>query len=250
VAALGAALGVGRGDVVAVVGAGGKTTLVYRLAAEARASGLRVLVTTTTHMGAPPDADAGPLLVESESTESAVERDLARALAAEGRATVLGRRIRADKLEGLSRARVDALARLADLTLVEADGARGRSLKAPAEHEPVIPRSATLVIVVAALDVLGAPLDEARVHRVHQVSAASGAAPGAVVDPGIAARALAAPGSYPSRVPAGARAVVFLNKADDAAGLAAARQVAAGLVPPYAAVIAGSARAGVAKTLA
>src|SRR4029453_10181371 len=49
-------LGIGRGDVVAAVGAGGKTTLVYALAAEAQAQGLSVLVTTTTHMGTLPEA--------------------------------------------------------------------------------------------------------------------------------------------------------------------------------------------------
>jgi molybdenum cofactor cytidylyltransferase len=188
------------------------------------------------------------VLVESESAD--VGRELARALDEEGRATVLGRRIREDKLEGLSPARVDALARGADLTLVEADGARGRSLKAPAEHEPVIPSSATLVVVVAALDVLGAPLDEARVHRVEEVSAASGAPAGAIVGPALVARALAGSGSYPSRLRPGVRAVVFLNKADDAASLGRAREVAAGLVPPYAAVIAGSARNGTATAIA
>ncbi|HEY3122279.1 MAG TPA: putative selenium-dependent hydroxylase accessory protein YqeC, partial [Vicinamibacteria bacterium] len=48
------ALGIEARDVVAVAGAGGKTTLVYRLAEEARRCGLRVLVTTTTHMGTLP----------------------------------------------------------------------------------------------------------------------------------------------------------------------------------------------------
>ena len=233
---------------VAVVGAGGKTTLVYRLAAEAREQAMRVLVTTTTHMGTLAEATTGPVLVESESAD--LDRELARALDTSGRATVLGRRIREDKLEGLPPARVDALARLADVTFVEADGARGRSLKAPADHEPVIPSSTTLVIVVAALDVLGAPLGDARVHRVEQVIAAAGARAGVVVDPALVARTLAAAGGYPSRIPPRARAVVFLNKADDDDALALARRVAAGLVPPYAAVAAGSARAGTATVIA
>jgi probable selenium-dependent hydroxylase accessory protein YqeC len=236
--------------VVAVVGAGGKTTLVYRLAAEARAAGLRVLVTTTTHMGTLDEATTGPVLVEAGSAGTAVDEALARALAAEGRATVLGRRVRADKLEGLAPERVDALARMADLTLVEADGARGRSLKSPADHEPVIPSAATMVVVVAALDVLGAPLDEARVHRVAQVAAAAGVAPGATVDTALVARVLACASGYPSRIPRGARCVVFLNKADDGGALAAARAIAAGLKPPYERVVAGSARAGVAVVVA
>ena len=235
---------------VAVVGAGGKTTLVYALAAEARASGLRVLVTTTTHMGTLGEATTGPVLVESESGGAAVGRDLARALAAHGRATVLGRRLRADKLEGLAPERVDALAGAADLVLVEADGARGRSLKAPAAHEPVIPSSTTLVVVVAALDALGAPLDEARVHRVDATALAAGVAAGTLVDAGVMSGALAHPGSYPSRIPAGARSAVFLNKADDAAAQDAARAVARGLVPPYGRVVAGSARSGTAEVVA
>ena len=170
-----AALGSPAGTSSPWWGPGGKTTLVYGLAAEARTAGWRVLVTTTTHMGTLAEATTGPVLVEAES---AIEADLARALATEGRATVLGRRVRPDKLEGLAPERVDALAATADLVLVEADGARGRSLKMPAAHEPVLPRSTTLVIVVAALDVLGRPLDAAMVHRLDLVRAATGAAEG------------------------------------------------------------------------
>jgi probable selenium-dependent hydroxylase accessory protein YqeC len=172
-----------------------------------------------------------------------VDEALRRALASEGRATVLGRRIRADKLEGLAPERVDALAAAADLVLVEADGARGRSLKAPAPHEPVIPSSTTVVIVVAALDVLGQPLSEARVHRLEVVTALAGVEAGRVVDPSLLAAVLAHPSGYPSRVRPGVRAAVFLNKAEDARD-AEARAIAARLRPPYDLVVAGSARSG------
>lgn len=241
------ALGIARGAVVSVVGAGGKTTLVYRLAAEARAAGLTVLVTTTTHMGTLPESTTGPVLVEAES---AVEADLVRALATEGRATVLGRRVRPDKLEGLAPERVDALAACADVVLVEADGARGRSLKAPAAHEPVIPSSTTLVIVVAAVDALGRPLDAETVHRLDLVCATTGAPEGTTIGPAVFAAALAHPSSYPSRIAPGLRAGVFLNKADDDAAMAGAREVAALLRPPYAFVAAGSARSGRVESLA
>jgi probable selenium-dependent hydroxylase accessory protein YqeC len=237
------ALGIARGDVVSVVGAGGKTTLVYRLAAEARAAGWRVLVTTTTHMGTLAEATTGPVLVEAEA---AIEEELVRALATEGRATVLGRRVRADKIEGLAPERVDTLAATPglDLVLVEADGARGRSLKAPAAHEPVIPASTTLVIVVAALDAIGRALDAATVHRVGLVCAATGAAEGTVIDAALVAAALVRPSSYPSRIPAGVRRAVFLNKADDDSALLSAAGIAARLRPAYPRVAAGSARSG------
>jgi probable selenium-dependent hydroxylase accessory protein YqeC len=242
-----ATLAVGRGDVVAVVGAGGKTTLVHRLADEARRAGLRALVTSTTHMGSLPEAVTGPVIFDDAGDPRAALED---ALRRHGRATLLGRPLRADKLEGVTAERVAALAPLADLVLVEADGARGRSLKLPAAHEPVVPRTATLLLVLAALDVVGAALDEARVHRVELVAEACGRAPGETLGPEDVARALGAAGGYLSRVPAGARAGVFLNKVEDRASLAAAAEIAARLVPPYAFVAAGSARAGECRILA
>jgi len=240
------AFGILRGDVVAVVGAGGKTTLVYRLASEARAAGLTVLVTTTTHMGALDEEATGPVLVDGESADTLVA--LGGALAGEGRATLLGRRLRPDKLEGIAPARVDVLAPLADLVLVEADGARGRSLKVPAPHEPVIPASTTLVVVVCALDALGQPLDGDRVHRTSLVRAATGVEAGEAVDEDCVATALRHQDGYPSRVPARARAGVFLNKAEDDASLAAGARLAARLIPPYHWVAAGSARSGAVRT--
>lgn len=232
-------LGLGRGDVVALAGAGGKTTLAYRLAAEAHSAGLRVLVTTTTHMGARAEALVGPVIFEAEGEERLHE-----ALATAGRATLLGRRLREDKIEGVSPEHVDELVRRADLVLVEADGARGRSLKVPAAHEPVVPPSTTLLLVLAALDVLGQPLGEACVHRLERVIEATGRAAGDAVDEVTLATALTHPSGYLSRVPPGCRVGVFLNKAEDAATLAAAERTVRRLVPPYAFVAAGSARGG------
>jgi probable selenium-dependent hydroxylase accessory protein YqeC len=236
------AFGVVRGDVVAVVGAGGKTTLVYRMASEARAVGLTVLVTTTTHMGTMDEEVTGPVLVDGESADTLVA--LGEALARDGRATLLGRRVRPDKLEGIAPARVDVLAPLADLVLVEADGARGRSLKVPAPHEPVLPGSTTVVVVVCAMDALGQPLDDEHVHRVELVRAATGVEAGEAVDEDCLAAALRHQDGYPSRIPARARAGVFLNKAEDDAALDAGARLAARLIPPYHWVAAGSARSG------
>jgi probable selenium-dependent hydroxylase accessory protein YqeC len=231
--------GLQSGGVAAVAGAGGKTTLVYALAAQARAAGLRVLVTTTTHMGTLPEEVTGPVFVEAEG---AAGEPLERALAEHGRATLLGRRVRPDKLEGVPPQRVDALSGLADLVLVEADGARGRSLKAPADHEPVVPAATTLLIVVAALDALGAPFDEERVHRLERVIEVTGG--GAAIDEAAVAACLLHPSGYPQRRPPSARLAAFLNKAEGAEREAAAARVAARLSPAYSLVVAGSARAG------
>jgi probable selenium-dependent hydroxylase accessory protein YqeC len=235
------AFSIGRGDVVSLAGAGGKTTLAYRLAGQAREAGLRVVVTTTTHMGTLPEAITGPVVLEGEPDS---EARLRHALEREGRATLLGRPLRPDKIEGVTPARVDALAGKIDLVVVEADGARGRSLKVPAPHEPVIPRSTTLMLVLAGLDAIGAVLDETRVHRIELVAAATGRRPGESLDEHDVSAALRLAAGYPSRIPAGARGGVFLNKAEDPRTRAAAERIARSLVPPYAFVAFGSARSG------
>jgi probable selenium-dependent hydroxylase accessory protein YqeC len=239
VTALVQALGLGRGDVVAVAGAGGKTTLVYRLAHEAREAGLTVLVTSTTHMGMLPEAVTGPVILEAEGE---VGPRIEKIMRETGYATVLGRYVRPDKIEGVRS--VDDLASRAELVLIEADGARGRSLKVPAPHEPVVPRSTTVLVVVAALDVLGEPLDESRVHRLELVAAATGRRVGETVDEDVVVAALNRRDGYPARIGRGVRAVVFLNKVEDAARRDAAARIAPRLMPPYRVVAAGSARGG------
>jgi probable selenium-dependent hydroxylase accessory protein YqeC len=231
-----AALGV-DGGVVAIAGAGGKTALLYALAGEARAAGLRVLVTSTTHMGAPRE---GPAIFEEGVDRAAGVRA---ALDADGWAIVLGRRLREDKCEGLPPDRVDVLALLADLTVVEADGARQRSFKTPADHEPVVPASTRRLVVVAGLDVLGKPLDDAHVHRLERVAAAAGQPPGTTITAETLVRVLGDRAGYPARRPPGAAAAVFLNKVDDRLGDIVA-SIAGALVPPYDLVVAGRAQEG------
>ena len=225
------ALGITRGDVVAVAGAGGKTTLVYRLAAR-RAPAASPCSSPRPPTWAMLDEDVtGPVLVEARARDHARPRS-ATPWRATGAPRCWGGASAPDKLEGIAAARVDALAALADLVLVEADGARGRSLKVPAPHEPVIPHSTTLLVVVCALDALGQPLDDEHVHRSELVRAATGVEPGEAVDEDCLAAALRHADGYPSRDPrARARAGVFLNKAEDDAALAAGARLAARLDP-------------------
>jgi probable selenium-dependent hydroxylase accessory protein YqeC len=202
-------LGLSQGGVLAAVGAGGKTSLLLGLARQAREAGMRVVLTSTTHMGRLGERTVGPLLL-GDASDDAVEA----ALAEEGAATVLGRWVREDKLEGLPPDRVDRLAGFADLVLVEADGARGRSLKLPAPHEPVVPATAGRVVILAGLDAVGAPLDEGTVHRLPLVVAASGLREGDLLDADAVVRVLGAPEGYRSRAREGVSWGVFLNKAE------------------------------------
>jgi molybdenum cofactor cytidylyltransferase len=250
-------LGIERGDVISVVGAGGKTTLCYRIADAARAAGWTALVTSTTHMGTLAEDVTGRVFVESDGP---VDVDLDEALASTRRATLLGRRVREDKLSGVSASRVDELVGRADLLVVEADGARGRSLKAPADHEPVLPSSTRLLLVVAGLDVIGRPLDDTAVHRLAQIRTALALGSSGVrsqdadwgpadLTPQAVAQVLSWPQGYPAHR-GSARLVAFLNKEEDPRAEAAAAVIARELVPVYDRVLAGSARSGHVRVLA
>ncbi len=208
-------LRVGRGDVVTLVGGGGKTTVMFRLAEELVAAGLTVIATMTTKIfvGQMARAPKSTLLCEDGGLPPDLET-----LLSQHRFVLIGGCVTKDreKVEGVPPEVVDELAarRLADVLIVEADGSRRLPFKAPAEHEPVIPHSTTLLVPLAGLDVLGQPLDGEHVHRPQLVSALTGATAGEPVTPEMIARVLAHLEGGAKGLPAGARLVPFLNKAD------------------------------------
>ena len=135
-------LNIGRG-VTALIGGGGKTTLLYTLTEELRKKGT-VLLCTSTHIMRP---------TQYEVLERAGEAEISAALSAHG-AVCVGEPSAEGKL-GPPSLSFDALARLADYVLVEADGSRRLPLKAHAPHEPVIPANAQRVVLVVGADGFG-----------------------------------------------------------------------------------------------
>lgn len=219
------ALGVRQGDLVALVGAGGKTSVLRRLGAEWSARGKRVLLSTTTKIE-PQSGELRTVLVP----------DLGHALAAIRAGgwpvpLLLAREALPEisRLRGLPPAEIDALWRAAvvDLCVVQADGSSRRPFKAPSAHEPLVPSGATLVVAVAGADALGAPIDTERCHRPQRVADLGGVAPGAELTPEVAARVHAHPEGPFRTAPPGARRVILVNKVEGASRLAAARAFAA-----------------------
>src|SRR4051794_13250796 len=85
-------LNIRPGEMVGLVGAGGKTTTVRRLLVELRAAGRTVLTTATVHMMELRGADPHPLLVEEDQEQLLAE--LPGLLAAHGHVRVSGERPR------------------------------------------------------------------------------------------------------------------------------------------------------------
>lgn len=222
------ALDLRPGDLVAIVGGGGKTAALYRLGVELAARSLPVLLSGTTRF-TPPEVGDPPnlLLVEGE-------REIREALEG-GRTplTVAAGWGSKGRLLPLELEWVDAIHRsFPGLTIVvEADGSAMRPFKAPGEHEPVIPATTTLLVAVAGMDAIGRPLDERHVHRPERVAAIAGSPIGSLVTAEVVAEVLGHPQGGRKGLPKAARWVPLLNKADTGERGAAAERVAALLAP-------------------
>lgn len=119
-----------------------------------------------------------------------------------------------DKAAGLSPDTIDRIAAMpgVDVVVNEADGARTLSFKAPADHEPVIPSSTTLVVPVVGIDVVGQPLEDLHVHRPERVTALTGAEPGQPITPELIATVLSHPEGGLKDLPRHARVAALINK--------------------------------------
>ena len=167
-----------RPGVTAVIGSGGKTTLLRTLGAQLCRWGT-VILCTTTHIRPFGDLTCLP---------SPTEEELFYALQTHRLLCVGTPEPETGKLTAPD-IPVGRLRLLADFILVEADGAAGRPLKAHAPHEPVIPPSANQTICVVGLAGLGRPIAEAA-HRPERYAALAGAAPEDTATPERAARVL------------------------------------------------------------
>jgi len=205
-------LAIPRG-ISAVVGGGGKTTLIFRLARELSEQH-RTLITTTTHIW-PPECETlfSPSVLEIEKAFQNQN------LLAVGSLTPEGKLAAVPEL-------LTQLDHLSEYVLVEADGSRGLPLKAPAEHEPVLPEHTSLTVAVAGMTCCGqTPLTAA--HRSEIYSERSGVSINERVTPQAVAYMLGSPMGQRKNVLG--RYLVLLNQADTPERLAFARDVASNL---------------------
>jgi len=146
----------------------------YALAREMVDLGQTVVSTTTTKIYAPNPSESPHLVLADKVAELS---DLPARLS-EFRHVTIGRSLDRSslKLQGVSEETISFAANLADRVLVEADGASGRPIKAPAPWEPVIPACTDLVILVVGLDCLGRPADEKSVFRLQEFLVLTGLA--------------------------------------------------------------------------
>jgi xanthine dehydrogenase accessory factor len=138
---------------ISVIGSGGKTSLIMRIAYEQRARDKRILIATTTHMYIPPHYGV---------FEPSIDQ-VKHMLDHEGIA-IIGRQSAHHKISWQGDAFFKKVAPYADLILIEADGSKRLPAKFPRADEPLLTPCTDAILVVSGLSALGQPAKKA-CHR-------------------------------------------------------------------------------------
>ena len=214
---------------VAFVGAGGKTTALFQAARELAPC----IVTTTTHLGAwqADEADEQIIVGEHDSIQDCLHPS---GYAQKKSVILVTGPEKKNRLTSLSD---DELAGLAEYCkshslplLIEADGARGKPLKAPKAHEPVIPDFVDTVVVVAGLSGVGKGLEET-VYNAERFGEL-GVGNWEKVTPEMLANVLMHEEGGLKGIPSHARKIALLNQADTPELQAIGGKIAKELIPP------------------
>lgn len=152
-------------NIICLVGAGGKTTTMYSLSKELIKEQKKVLLTTTTAIYYPISKNYDNLIISNDLEQLILE---SKRLSL-GSITIMGKSIfnNNEKLKGINKSWIKPLCTEGDYdsVIIECDGAKRKSIKAPSWYEPVIPKCATLMIGCIGLDVIDKMINEKWVHR-------------------------------------------------------------------------------------
>lgn len=180
-----------EGVMISLVGGGGKTSTMFTLAYELACEGKKVLITTTTAIYNPEGVNNPNIFI-------------------------LGDHVTADgKLKGITLEKADAIFKegFYDFILVEADGSRGRPIKAPADYEPVIPEATSVVVGVIGMDAFGQPMSSSHVHRSEILAKLTKTNMDNSVDEELIVKLVSEPLGLFKNSPPGSRKILLLNKA-------------------------------------
>lgn len=200
--------------VTAVVGGGGKTSLIDELCRQLPGKILRL---TTTRI-LPPKC---PCLIDPRPSEL-------RQAFEEERVLCIASYAERDKL-ALPAVELEPLLSMADYVLVEADGSRGLPLKAPNDKEPYLTGREAMVIAMAGMRGLQQPIAEAA-HRAERYAALIRKTVTDTASPEDAAAVLESDAGLRKRV--SCRFAVVLNQCDTPERLQLGRECAAALQSP------------------
>ena len=154
------------GACIAILGGGGKTSLLDRLGVELATCFPRVLLTALTRSAR-----------YSKHTvfflQDVVLAKLPQLFSQNNPLYIMSDIAGPAKLAGIAAADLKRLRGFANCTVFECDGARNLPLKAHLPHDPVVPDFATLTVILVGADAVGTRLPDGRVHRPDKIGRAS-----------------------------------------------------------------------------
>lgn len=202
---------IGIKEMICFVGGGGKTSSMFQLSQELSREGKKVLVTTTTAIYYPEKKQFDNIIVSSK-------QDLGMFDAADCNSiTVLGSSVSSEgKLLGVNPEFLDAIfcKGLFDFILIEGDGSKGRPVKAPAEHEPVIPSYTTKLVGLVGMDCIGKKACEENVHRPEIFCSILGCKEGDIINAEIIGKLIMHKQGLFKAAPSQSEKYLILNKVD------------------------------------
>jgi len=145
-------------NIISVVGGGGKTTTITTLARELKIEGKKVLISTTTGIFIPNRNSYDNIFIGRFPNKFKPQSSSI---------TYYAERVDGIKLKTGDISKIENVIErdVFDFILLEADGSKGKPIKAPASHEPVISKYTTVIIGVIGLDCLGTTINDDNVHR-------------------------------------------------------------------------------------
>lgn len=142
------------GDIISVVGSGGKTTFIYNLAKEIKNE--KILISTTTKMLYPEENQVDYFFCLAEDNEISIK---------EGRTFIGGEKVSKNKISGDISLIKKYISRF-DYILLECDGSKTKPLKGWNSTEPVILNETTKTIGIIPLHIVGEKITEKNIHRI------------------------------------------------------------------------------------
>ncbi|MGI9492901.1 MAG: selenium cofactor biosynthesis protein YqeC [Geminicoccaceae bacterium] len=214
-----------RRGIVAVVGAGGKKSTLHRLIEAHRAIGTKRFAVTTTVKMAPAPASQNMQMLTGDADE--VLETVRADRASEASILIAAPSITANRLSGMP---PDVIQKIHsegrfDVTLVKADGARMRWIKAPNDDEPLLPSGVTTILPIVSARVLGQPLSARIAYRPEKLAAVIDETMETQLTPRHLARLLVSDHGALHRV-GNARVVPVINMVDEPEMLDLARKAA------------------------
>jgi len=196
---------------ISIVGAGGKTTTMYSLASELAQQGKRVITSTTTQIFLPERHETDTLIIlpDIQTLLNALQSSWKR----HQRITIASTRNDRGKLLGFLPNQYTLLLEqnVADAVIVEADGARHLMIKAPAEHEPVVPPQTNVALLMMSAEAINQPLNGEIAHRPERIVEVTGINQGDILTPAVIAHLMTSYRGGLKNIPEKARVYVLLT---------------------------------------